>query len=102
MSFLSKIASPFNWILKKLGWLLNSFDNKTDGASARKLSALFAIVCVSGYITYKHCDKDNVVTLVIVWLSFACLCLGMVTAQQLIELKSDKKDTNTPPPDGPK
>ena len=89
------LFSPFIFLYKKLSWILNSLDTKTDGASARKLSAFFAIVVVSGYITFKYTDSRNVITLVIVWLVFASLCLGMVTAQQVIELKNGDKSKTT-------
>jgi hypothetical protein len=66
----------------------NSFNTDSGGASARKLSAFVAVVPVSAWITYKHSNDQNVVELVMVWLSFALLCLGLVTMSQLVELRT--------------
>jgi hypothetical protein len=65
-----------------------SFNTETGGASARKLSAFVAVVMVAGVITHKHATDQNTVELVIVWLSFALLCLGLVTMSQLVELRT--------------
>lgn len=67
--------------------MLNSLNSEPGGYSARKLSALFAVM-LSGYITYLHSVDSNVVELTIVWLSFALLCLGLVTFGQLVELRT--------------
>lgn len=78
--------------------LFSSFNNEPSGFSARKLSAFFGVVIVSGYITFKHSGPSNVVDLVLIWLSFAMLCLGLITVGQLIELRTGittKKETKT-------
>lgn len=71
--------------------LLASFDNDTHGFSARKLSGFFSVV-LAGYICVKEVSAINVENLTIIWLAFACICLGMITVQQLIEFKDGKKN----------
>jgi hypothetical protein len=56
------------------------------------------VVVVSGYMSFKHSNPSNVVELVLIWLSFSMLCLGLVTVGQLIELRTGlttKKETKT-------
>lgn len=88
--------------MKLITWISKSFTADKDGSSARKLSAFYAIVIMSGFITIKKTDKDNASTMLEVWLIFAGVCLGMVTVQQLIEFikgsKTDKKDENNVQP----
>lgn len=84
----------------------NSFKNDTTGFGSRKLSAFYAIVCISGVVTLKFTTPDNLEEVITIWLLFALLCLGLVTIQQIIQLVSgDKKtDTDTPtdlPPSPP-
>jgi len=86
--------------MSKLNDLWNSFLNNKEGASSRKLSAFWAIVVVSTYISYKYTTPDNVLEMVITWLVFALVCLGLVTIPELLkhlaELKNGKKDDTTP------
>lgn len=77
------------WLLVRLSksGLLNkilaSFDNTTDGFSARKLSA-FAGVIVSIIATFRFVDDKTIIEALMVWLVFALLCLGIVTAEQVL------------------
>lgn len=75
--------NPFKWLVK-------SFSSDKDGGSARKLSAFYAVVIMAGFITIKKTEKDNALYMLIAWLVFAGVCLGMVTIQQLIEFKNGK------------
>ncbi len=68
--------------------LLASFDNDTKGFSARKLSAFIA-VAISVYATIHYVDSTNTISALKVWLLFALLCLGIITAEQLIKIKSN-------------
>ena len=78
--------------MKIIDNLLSSFDNDTIGFSARKLSGFFAVL-VAIYITIKKVSEINVENLTIIWLTFAAICLGMITIQQVIEFKNGgKKD----------
>jgi len=77
------------WLLVRLSKsgilhkVLASFDNTTDGFSARKLSA-FAGVIVSIIATFRFVDDKTIIEALMVWLVFALLCLGIVTAEQVL------------------
>lgn len=78
----------------------NSFKNDQNGFGSRKLSAFYAIVCVSGVITLKYTTPDNLRDVVSIWLLFALLCMGLVTIQQIIQVingvdKGDNTDPNS-------
>jgi len=64
--------------------LIASFDNTTNGFSARKLSA-FAGVTVSIVATFRFVDDKTIIEALMVWLVFALLCLGIVTAEQVLK-----------------
>jgi hypothetical protein len=66
--------------------LIASFDNSTDGFSARKLSAFIGIV-VAIITTMKFVDQKVVINAIEVWLIFSLLCLGIITAQQIVEFR---------------
>lgn len=85
-------------IKELIEWLAKSFSNDKDGGSARKLSAFYAVVVMCGIITNKYTTGDNAPTMLLIWLSFAGLCLGMVTVQQLIELKNGKNENKSGEP----
>ena len=75
--------------------IVTSFDNTKEGGSARKFTA-FALIVMMVYCHVKYVDKDNVVEVLIIDLCGALLCLGLVTAQNIIELKNGNSP-NTPP-----
>lgn len=77
----------FNYIKGIFVRFINSFDTKNEGLSGRKLSAFFGVV-VGGFITYEYCTTEILMEILIVWLVFVSLCLGMVTAEQIIKLKN--------------
>lgn len=70
--------------------LIQSFDNTQAGYSARKLSA-FAGVCISLWITFKITTEGTLVEVLLIWLLFALLCLGIVTVEQVIRFKEGVK-----------
>jgi hypothetical protein len=72
---------------------ISSFSTDKVGFSARKLSA-FAAVLVSVIITMKKIPEIAMIDALYAWLCFGLLCLGIVTIEQIINLKN----TNTPPP----
>lgn len=72
--------------------IIASFDNSKDGFSARKLSA-FAGVTVSVIATFRFLDTSTIIEGLMVWLCFALLCLGIITAEQVIRLKNKIADT---------
>ena len=67
--------------------LLASFDNRTLGYSARKLSAFVAVV-VAIYVTAKEIPEVAQIDALYAWLLFALLCLGIVTIENVINLKN--------------
>jgi hypothetical protein len=81
---------------KKMGlWdkLVASFDNSPEGFSARKLSA-FTAVMVALVATFRFADEKVIIHTLMVWLTFALLCMGIITAEQV--LKFYKKDGDSP------
>ncbi len=70
-------------ILKKL---IASFDNTTDGFSARKMSAFVAIVTAI-VTTFKFGNPESIELMLLIWLGFALLCLGIITVEQIIKFK---------------
>lgn len=74
--------------------LIASLDTKTEGFSGRKLSALAAII-TGIYITIYELPKDAQIHALYAWLTFALLCLGIVTVQQVIEFKNGQKQNPT-------
>jgi hypothetical protein len=72
-----------------------SFNTYEKGASARKLTA-FALMVLIAYCHIKYVDNTNVIEAIIIDLSGVLLCLGLVTASNIIELKNgSKKDEPT-------
>lgn len=74
--------------------LIDSFTTSKSGFSGRKLSA-FASIIIAYVLSLKYCTEKEVVELVIVWLSFASICLGIVTIEQIIKLKNNERQTNS-------
>jgi hypothetical protein len=66
--------------------VLGSFHNRPDGLSARKLSA-FAGVMVSLWITQKYTSVETLEGVLMIWLGFSLLCLGIITFEQIIRFK---------------
>jgi hypothetical protein len=62
-----------------------------DGGSARKFSAFYSVVLMAGFITIKKSDATNALNMLIAWLIFAGVCLGMVTIQQIVDFKNGAK-----------
>ena len=79
------------WLTTLISDIYKSFTNEPGGFSARKLTA-FASVVVAAYETYHHTDISNITTVIIIWLSIALLCLGIITAQQIIDFRNKQKD----------
>lgn len=73
-----------------------SFDNTPDGFSARKLSA-FAGVVVAIVATFMFVDEKVIISALGEWLIFAMMCLGIVTAEQILKFYKRGGDDSTPP-----
>lgn len=74
--------------------LIASFDNHTHGLSARKLTAFFAVM-VGAYITKYKLPQEAQLHALYAWLILALLCLGIVTAEQIIKLKNGKNEISS-------
>lgn len=82
--------------------LLNSLDTKNEGFSGRKLSAvwgnLLAGALVVGYLVIGY-QKDNFKNFPLVLgitYTYASLCLGLVTASNIIHFKHGRKGKELP------
>jgi hypothetical protein len=79
--------------IKKIFWdLVNSFKTTEGGFSARKCSAFIAVTAAIK-ISVLHSTPDNAFMLVCANYLFALLCLGLVTAANLIELKTGRDES---------
>jgi hypothetical protein len=72
--------------------LFASLDNHSIGYSGRKLTALFSIL-MGAYITYAKLPTEAYLHALYAWQILCVLCLGIVTAEQIIKLKNGKEDT---------
>lgn len=77
--------------MKQITELINSFYNNDQGFSSRKLTAFALMVCVA-YIHYKFIDQTNAIEALIADLCAILVALGIVTAQNIIELKNGKQN----------
>ena len=74
--------------------LIGSFDNvKNQGFSARKLTAFALMLCIA-FIHFRFVDNSNAIEALMIDLSGVLLCLGIVTAQNIIELKNNNNQQN--------
>ena len=71
--------------------LYNSFNTEAGGFSSRKLSAFLALV-TAVWLSHKYTTPQNLDSIIITWLLFALLCLGLVTFGQIIQLKNGKDE----------
>jgi hypothetical protein len=77
---------------------LYTFANDKRGNSARKTTAFALMVCV-GWIHYKYVDQNNAINALWIDLIFVALMLGIVTAENLIQLyfgKNQKDESIAP------
>lgn len=85
---------------KLINNLIKSFTTDSEGFSARKLSA-FAAVMTAIYVTAKEIPVTDQINALYAWLFFAAVCLGIVTAEQIIKLKNGSNNitqNGTPAP----
>jgi hypothetical protein len=78
-----------NWkqwaVLKPLIDLYNSLFNNDKGFSYRKIAAGFSVFFVAYKISMQVTDDKLRVQLVEIWLTFGCICLGLITIPDLIK-----------------
>ncbi len=84
----------FSLIKNVISDLYNSLNTDKKGLSARKLSA-FAAIVVAAKISLNHATPENADSLTNSWLLFGLLCLGLVTAAQLSQIKSGQTVTES-------
>jgi hypothetical protein len=86
-----EISNLFFYIckMKIIQNIINSFSNSKEGFSARKMTA-FAFVLLAAWLHYKWVDHDNAVQALIVDCSVILICLGIITAQNIIQFKHGK------------
>ena len=77
--------------------LINSFTTDKSGFSARKLSAFVGVVTAI-YVTVKLIPVAAQIDALYAWLLFSLLCLGIVTIENVINLKNGSKPTNNDQP----
>ena len=75
--------------------LFASLDNHSLGYSGRKLTALFSIL-MGAYITYCKLPIEAQLHALYAWQVLCVLCLGIVTAEQIIKLKNGSKEDEQP------
>ena len=69
----------------------DSFFNNDSGFSSRKLTAFSLMVCIA-FIHYKYIDITNAIEALTIDLCGVLIALGIVTAQNIIELKNGKQN----------
>jgi hypothetical protein len=75
-------------MMKKIIYnLIGSFDNVKGGFSARKLTA-FAFVVMSAFIHLRYVNEVNAIEALIVDVCCVLVALGIITAQNIIDLKN--------------
>lgn len=73
-------------------YFLSSFDNHNAGASARKLTAFSLMICIA-YLHVKEVHHDNALQFLVVDLCGILICLGIVTAEQIIKFKNGNENS---------
>lgn len=76
--------------MKVLNYIFHSFTNSPEGFSARKLAAFTAVITAIT-VTFYFGAEGYVTELVLIWLAFGLLCLGIITIQQIIDFKNANK-----------
>jgi len=87
----------FKFIVDIFSSWINSFNNDKGGFSARKEAAFGAWV-ISTIVTLKYTTPENLEGVLTLWLLYSLLCLGIITLQQVAELKSgrtEKRESTT-------
>lgn len=72
--------------------ILASFKNSKGNYSARKLSA-FVAVATAIYITARLIPEAAQIDALYAWLIFAAVCMGIVTVEQIVNLRSNTSPT---------
>lgn len=73
-------------------WLIASFDNSPSGASARKMTAFALMICIA-YLHLNFVDTANAVDFMVIDMVGVGFFLGLITADQIIQLRSGSVTT---------
>lgn len=84
---------------KAISYLLSSFDNKTPGASARKLTAFITMLLIV-YCHFRYVDVGNVVEVIMIDCGFVLSLLGLTTWEN-VKKKDESKNSNSQPDGNP-
>lgn len=78
-------------------YLISSLDTHTNGASGRKLTAIWIMIIIITpadiYYTFMLKQQPDFINWLIIHFSVVLLLLGLVTVQQILELKNGKTTT---------
>lgn len=75
-------------IIKKIIiWFASSLENVSNGSSAKKWSSLAAVL-ISLKLSLLYTNTSVLSVVLTIWLTFALMCLAIVTGAQLIALKN--------------
>jgi len=74
--------------------ILASFKANKEGYAARKLSAFVAVVTAI-VLSFEYTDVTVVTSIVSIWLIFALLLLGIVTFQEVLQLKNGTSSSSS-------
>lgn len=69
----------------------DSFFNNDSGFSSRKLTAFSLMICIA-FIHWEYIDQANAIEALTIDLCGVLIALGIVTAQNIIELKNGKQN----------
>lgn len=83
-------------VMQIVNWFASSVDNHTAGPSGRKLTAITIMaLIIHGHL--KYVDSKNFYDVLIVYVVFVSVLLGIVTIEQIIKFFGDKpKDPPQP------
>lgn len=83
----------FDPFMKIINWFIASTDNSPNGPSGRKLTAITIMaLIIHGHL--KYVSEKNFYDVLIVYVVFVCVLLGIVTVEQIIKFLGDKKAKN--------
>lgn len=93
LAALITIVFMFKDMKKLFYYFLAAFDGFSKGASTNKVVAA-AGVGVAIYITKRFTNDQNILSILVAWLLFVLLCLGIVLFKQVTELVNSYKFGN--------
>lgn len=74
--------------------IIDSLTTEKGGYSSRKIVAYIGLI-FAGITSVKHTTADNAESILMTWLAFVLLALGLVTISQLVQLRTGTTTTTT-------